>query len=110
MAVEWEGVAKRAREGETTEARARSVINSIMEHAGQEPVTFYKTGDWFNEWLEDKRLSSEATTFQKYEPMVRRFLEHLGLKVAAHLPSALSATPCTGAGCMSTGPSGVMAA
>ena len=87
MAVEWEGVAKRAREGEMTEARARSVINSIMEHAGQEPVTFYKTGVWFKEWLEDKRLSSEATTFKKYEPVVRHFLGHLGPRVQSGLAS-----------------------
>src|SRR5438046_853999 len=65
MAVEWEAVAKRATAGQMTEARARTVINSIMEHAGHEPVTFYKIEDWMNEWLSDKRRSSEKTTVQK---------------------------------------------
>ena len=87
MAVEWEGVAKRVVAGEMTEARARTVINSIMEHAGQEPVTFYKTEDWLNEWLADKRRSSEPTTVQKYEPVVQRFLEHLGPKAQKGLAS-----------------------
>ena len=87
MAVEWEEVAKRAISGEMTEARARTVINSIMEHAGQEAVTFYKTEDWLNEWLADKRRSSELTTFQKYKPVVQRFLEHLGPKAQKGLAS-----------------------
>ena len=87
MAVEWEGVARRAKAGEMTEARARTVINSIMEHAGQEPVTFYKVEDWLNEWLSDKRLSNEPTTVQKYEPVVHRFLEHLGPKAQSGLAS-----------------------
>jgi integrase len=80
MAVEWEAVARQATRGQMTEARARTVINSIMEHAGQEPVTFYKIEDWMNEWLADKRRSSEKTTLQKYEPIIRRFLEYLGPK------------------------------
>ena len=87
MAVEWEGAARRAMEGQLTEARARTVISAIMEHAGQDPVTFYKTEDWMNEWLADKRRSSEKTTFQKYEPIIRRFLEHLGPKAKAGLAS-----------------------
>jgi len=87
MAVEWEAVAKRALAGEMTEARARTVINSIMEHAGQEPVTFYKTEDWLKEWLSDKKQASETTTFQKYEPVVLRFLEHLGSKAQRGLAS-----------------------
>jgi hypothetical protein len=87
MAVEWEAAAKRAMAGELTEARARIVINSILEHAGQDGVTFYKTEDWLNEWLGDKRLSSASATFQKYEPIIQRFLEHLGPKARAGLAS-----------------------
>lgn len=85
MAIEWEAVAKSTREGKMTEARARAVINSILEHGGHEPVTFYSIADWMNEWLEDKRRSSEPTTFQKYEPIVRRFLEFLGPKAKSGL-------------------------
>ena len=87
MAVEWESAAKRAREGSFTEAQARSVINSIMEHAGQEPVTFYKTADWLNEWLGEKRKSQQIATVQKYEPVIRRFLKHIGPKANAGLAS-----------------------
>jgi integrase len=85
MAVEWEALAKRATTGQMTEARARTVINAIMEHAGHEPVTFYKIEDWMNEWLSDKKRSSEKTTVLKYEPIIRRFLEHLGPKAKAGL-------------------------
>lgn len=85
MAVEWEAVARRARQGTLTEAQARGVINSILEHAGQEPVTFYKTRDWFNEWIADKKKLSQPATAQKYAPVIRRFLEHLGPKADAGL-------------------------
>ncbi|HXL09689.1 MAG TPA: tyrosine-type recombinase/integrase [Candidatus Bathyarchaeia archaeon] len=80
MAIEWETAARRARDGKLTEAQARSVINSIMEHAGQEPVTFYKTRQWLNEWIGDKKISSRQATILKYEPVIRRFLEHIGVK------------------------------
>ena len=87
MAVEWENAAKLATAGKLTESQARTVINSIMEHAGLEPVTFYKTRDWLTEWLADKKLSSQATTYQKYEPIITRFLKHLGTKANEGLPS-----------------------
>jgi integrase len=63
------------------------VINSILEHAGQEPVTFYKTRDWLEEWIAGKKSSSQATTYQKYQPVVQRFLQHLGPKADAGLGS-----------------------
>lgn len=85
MAAEWEAAARRAHQGTLTEVQARAVINSILEHAGQEPVTFYKTHDWFDEWLADKKKSSQPTTAQKYEPVIQRFLKHLGPKAEAGL-------------------------
>ena len=80
MAIEWEAAARRACGAKLTEAQARNVINSIMEHAGQEPVTFYKTREWLNEWISDKRNSNRRATILKYEPVIRRFLEHVGVK------------------------------
>lgn len=87
MAVEWENAAKRAAEGRLTEAQARTVINSIMEHSGQDPITFYKTRAWLQEWLNDKRRSRESTTVAKYTQVVDRFLDHLGKKADAGLGS-----------------------
>lgn len=87
MAVEWEAAAKRASEGRLTEAQARTVINSILEHAGHESITFYKTKDWLTEWLLDKKNSRESATFTKYEQVVNRFIEHLGRKSSAGLGS-----------------------
>ncbi len=78
MAVEWELAAERAAKGHLIEAQARNVINSILEHSGQEAITFYKTKDWLTEWLKDKSLSREATTTAKYKPVIERFLKHLG--------------------------------
>jgi len=80
MALEWERSARQAREGKLTETQVRAVINSIMEHAGQEPVTFYKTREWLNEWIADKKISNRRATILKYEPVIRRFLEHIGVK------------------------------
>lgn len=80
MAVEWEAAAKKASEGRLTEAQARQVINSILEHSGQDPIVFYKTKDWFNEWLSDKTQAKEATTAKKYKQVVDRFLAHIGRK------------------------------
>lgn len=85
MAVEWESAAKKAASGRLTEAQARAVINSIMEHAGQDAITFYKTLDWFQEWLLDKRNSRESTTVTKYEQVVDRFLKFLGKKADSGL-------------------------
>ncbi len=87
MAVEWEKAATQASEGRLTEAQARTVINSIMEHAGQEPVTFYKIRDWFEEWIEEKKKSSQDATYKKYQPVVCRFLKHLGAKAEMGLAS-----------------------
>ncbi len=85
MAVEWENAAKKASEHRLTEAQARTVINSIMEHSGQDPITFYKTRDWLQEWLKDKKGSRQSTTVAKYEQVVDRFLVHLGRKADAGL-------------------------
>lgn len=85
MAVEWESAAKRANAGKLTEAQARSVINSILEHAGEEAITFYKTRDWLTEWLADKRQARETTTISKYQQVVERFLEYLGKKAGSGL-------------------------
>jgi len=87
MAVEWEKAASLASEGRLTEAQARTVINSILEHVGQESVTFYKINDWFEEWVEGKRKSSQAATYKKYQPVVCRFLKHLGAKAEMGLAS-----------------------
>lgn len=80
MAVEWEGAARKASTGRLAEAQARAVINSILEHAGEDPVVYYKTRDWFTEWLDDKKRSRKKTTIAKYEQVVTRFLKHLGRK------------------------------
>jgi integrase len=78
MAIEWQSAAVKASAGRLTEAQARAVLNSIMEHAGQEPITFYKTRDWLNQWLEDMRLTREPSTNAKYKQVIDRFLDHLG--------------------------------
>jgi integrase len=77
-ALAWEDAASKAGSGRLIEAQARAVVNSIMEHAGHEAITFYKTRDWLNEWLEDKSVSREASTTAKYKQVVDRFLNHLG--------------------------------
>lgn len=87
MAVEWEVAAGQAMRGTLTESRARTVINSILEHAGQEPVVFYRTRDWLSEWLRDKGKSSQKTTIQKYDQVIKRFLTHLGPKADSGLAS-----------------------
>ncbi len=78
MAVEWESAAMRAATGRFTESQARAVINSILEHAGQEIVVFYKVQEWFAEWLADKEGAREATTTEKYGQVIKRFFDHLG--------------------------------
>ena len=73
MAAEWERAGRRSMAGERKEARARTVINSIMEHAVQEPVTFQEVEDWLNGWLSHERLSGNPATVQKFAPVIRRF-------------------------------------
>ena len=85
MAVEWESAAGRAARGTLTEAQARAVINSILEHAGQDPVVFYTVHDWLTEWLGDKEGSREKTTNEKYTQIIVRFLSHLGSRAKKSL-------------------------
>ena len=85
MAVEWESAAKKASSGRLSEAQARAVINSIMEHSGQDAITFYKAREWFQEWLTDKKNSREKTTAAKYGQVVERFLKYLGRKADSGL-------------------------
>ncbi len=91
MAIEWEAAALKAAKGHLTEAQARNVISSILEHSGHEPITFYRTKDWLTEWLKDKQLSRESATAAKYQPVIERFLKHLGPRAKqglAHLKPA----------------------
>ena len=85
MAVEWESAAKKASSGRLSEAQARAVINSILEHSGQDAITFYKAREWFQEWLTDKKNSREKTTAAKYGQVVERFLKYLGRKADSGL-------------------------
>src|SRR6516225_3557323 len=67
----WEKAAKAAREGELVESQARRVLDDILDAVGEKAIRRDTTRDFFNRWLEGKRVSKSVSTFQHYRQVVR---------------------------------------
>jgi integrase len=80
-----ERASKLGRGGSLTETRARELIAEIVEHTLGEPMKFYTTEEWLNDWLQGKGAAKSEGTFLKYRHTVESFLALLGEKAKRNL-------------------------
>lgn len=74
----WEKAAVAGRSKTLTEAQIRNVLSDILENATGEPVQYYTTRSWLNEWISNRSSTASDTTMQRYRQVIRDFLEFLG--------------------------------
>lgn len=72
-----------AKNGTLTEQQAKKIIGEILERTTGEPLHHYKTGEWFNHWLELKGKVRAGKTMDRYRQVIRDFIDALGSR--AHL-------------------------
>lgn len=77
-AVEWEKLARQARQGELTAAQARKVIAEMVKVSSGEDMEFFTVSGWLSQWIESKAGSASSNTMLRYRQVVKDFLEGLG--------------------------------
>jgi integrase len=74
-----------ARNGTLTEQTAKKIIGEIFERTTGEPLQNFKTGEWFQHWLEIKDQVRSRKTTTRYRQVVRDFLASLGDRASLNL-------------------------
>ncbi len=69
-----------AKRGTMTEAKARQVINEIVERTTGETLCFNTTREWLETWLAGKTRARAKNTGLRYKLAINAFLDHLGAK------------------------------
>ena len=92
VCVAWEQAAKRALASTLTAAQARKVVAEMVRHSSGEEMTHYTVRSWLQHWLMAKKGEGAApSTLTRYTQVLEHFLEHLGGKANAPLPSIIPA-------------------
>jgi integrase len=82
LADEFEEAARLARAGMLNEARARRVLNDILDRCGQDKMNTDTVENFFRDWLKGK--DNEGTN-ERYTGTVDLFLESIGAKAKGYL-------------------------
>jgi integrase len=85
LAMEWEGISAKGKQGALVEAQVRRVVSEIVEQATGEVLHFAKAADYFTDWLKSKEHSTSKATFAKYKQGAREFVDSLGARAALPL-------------------------
>src|SRR5262245_34102221 len=85
LARKLEQAAREARKLELTESRALDLLSEFVEATTGEKVRNYTVTSWLQEWLHSKKTETSASTFAKYQGIIRRFLSHLGQRANINL-------------------------
>jgi integrase len=91
IAQKWAQLAQAGRAGRLTESQCRNVIAEMYERAIGQPLHFRTTRTYLAEWLENSKTDTTASTYGRYQRIVRRFLAHLGIKADRLLREVTSA-------------------
>ncbi len=84
IAAQLERAAAKGRRGTLTEAQARRIIAEIIEDTTGEEMHFHSCREWLEEWLAGKRGVVAERSLEKYEQVLKAFLDHL--RERAELP------------------------
>lgn len=80
----WEQAAVRGRVGKLTPEEARDVIArgvaDMFVAGNQEEMPSDTIRNWLKSWLEAKEIETVESTAERYQGLIRRFLDHLGAK------------------------------
>jgi|SRR5271165_6444274 len=87
MCLAWEDAAEQAGKGSMTEVQARKVLNSILASVGQRQIRTPSVHEFFSEWLQDKKVSTKASTTRGYRAAVSGFIDFLGPRAKGPLAS-----------------------
>jgi integrase len=79
---EWQAAADKARQGHFVEVQARKVLNDILAHVGQSPMSNETPKSFLDQWLRGK---GDGGTALRYAGTVAKFLEYLGDRQSAPL-------------------------
>lgn len=84
LADSWETASQKAKAKTFTTAQARTVLNEILEFAGDEPLDDFTVRSWVESWVDGKLTSRGEKTGERYAKPLRGFIESLGKR--ADLP------------------------
>ena len=73
----WDAAERAAADGSLSTNRGAQIINEMLRRSGLEPVTRYRLGEWFSEWLGTKTACSPQIQ-KRYTFAQAKFLEFLG--------------------------------
>jgi integrase len=83
LAEQWERAGRAARAGKLTRAKAKSVLDEILEQTGQEPIPSATIEEVFKDWLKEVESEKSESTSNRYRVVSGKFLEHLGPRASA---------------------------
>jgi integrase len=77
IAVELEGVERKASQGALTTAQIRKVLNDVSEKVNGDSLTVPSVEDYFKDWLNNVEARNTPSTLERYKNAVKWFLENL---------------------------------
>jgi len=85
LAIEWEELANKGRNGGLMAAQVRKVVSELVEQATGEPLHFQAVADYFTHWKKQWDAGKARNTAIKYTQTVDSFLKALGKRVTQPL-------------------------
>src|ERR1700756_4018097 len=83
----WLKAEAAARGGRLTEARAREIVNEILESVSGRKLYAPSVGQYFKDWLASEKPTVSEASYSKKDQAVRLFLESLGDRAFLSLES-----------------------
>lgn len=80
--VEMEG---KVAEGEASADQLMKVVNATLKRLGHDPIERPSARKWFDRWLATEKGAVSESTLERYDQIVRSFLESLGSKANVRL-------------------------
>lgn len=85
IAVEWEALANKGRQGTLVDSQVRRVVAEMYEQFTGNPLHFRSVAEYFSNWLQNKQGSTKETTFGKYKQIAESFLGFMEKRAQAPL-------------------------
>jgi len=80
IAIEFERVERRAKQGALTSAQIKKVLNDVSEKVTGDTLIAPSTEDYLNDWLEGVGARAVPATVERYRNSVKLFVANLGEK------------------------------
>ena len=80
IAIEFERIERRAKEGSLTSAQIKKVLNDVSEKVTGDTLIAPTTEAYLNEWMVGVEARCTVRTVERYKNSVKLFLAHIGSK------------------------------